>query len=112
MELQIKQEGDIYIVSIIRNLGITNMSDFKNEIKRLIQEGAKKLVISFEHTKYIDSSGITALIAMKNYMKENSAEFRLTNIRGSVKYIFTLVRLEAFFRITGTLEEAIEELNA
>ena len=111
MELHIKQKGDIYIISIIRSLGITNMSDFKNEIKRLINTGAKKLIISFKHAKYIDSSGITALITMNTYMKKHSVEFRLTNLQGSVKQVFAIAHLDAFFRITGTIEKAIEELG-
>jgi anti-anti-sigma factor len=111
MELQVQQKGDIYIISIIRSLGITNMSDFKNEIKNLVSKGMKKLIISFEHAKYIDSSGITALITMNTYMKKNSVEFRLTNIHGSVKKIFSVAHLEVFFWISGTEEKAIEELE-
>lgn len=111
MELYVNQKGDIYIISIIRSLGITNMFDFKNEVKRLINAGAKKLIISFKHTKYIDSSGITALISMNTYMKKHSVEFRLTNLQGSVKQVFSIARLEAFFQITGTVEKAIEELG-
>jgi anti-anti-sigma factor len=111
MELHIKQKEDIYIISIIRSLGITNMTDFKDAIKKLVEKGAKKIVISFEHAKYIDSSGITALISMNMYMKKNSVALRLAHIHGAVKQIFSVAHLDIFFQITKTADQAVEELG-
>ena len=112
MELRIRKKGDIYIIFIIRSLGITNMVDFKNQVKMLVEKGAKKVIISFEHAKYIDSSGITALLSMNTYMKEKSVDFRLAHIRGPVKLIFSIAHLDLLFPISETKDKAIEELGA
>jgi len=110
MELKITKKDEVYIISIIRSLGITNTFDFKREVRKLVEKGAEKIIISFEHAKYIDSSGITALISMNNYMKMHNIESRFTDIKVPVKHIFNIAHLEYFFQMTETSQKAIAEL--
>lgn len=111
MELQVKQQGNVYIIFIISSLDLSNSFAFKDRIKTLIEKGAKKLIISFEHAKYIDSTGITALINMSTYLKKNLVEYRLTDIKGSAKQIFTVSHLELLLPMSETMEKGIKELN-
>ena len=56
---------------------------------------------------YIDSAGLGALVSLLKRASENSKELRLFGLRGNVKKIFELTRLNMVFNIFDTLEEAL-----
>ena len=56
--------------------------------------------------KYIDSSGIAALVEGMQLSKSNSKEFCLTDVSNEVMKVVQLAHLDKFFKITG--QDAIE----
>ena len=111
MEIHVKEDRGMHIVEIHWNLGISTMKQFKEKMASLIESGAGNIILSFEHTKYIDSSGISALISFSTRLKKEGIGFRFANIKGSVAHVFEITHLDQFFPISKTVEDARKELE-
>jgi len=111
MSIEFKKENDIYIIMIRENLSLTNTVEFRKQIVKLIENGVNKIIFDFENAKYIDSTGITALLVIHSKMTKKGVRFRITNLKKSVKNIFDIHRLNQILPISSTTETAISELN-
>lgn len=76
-------------------------------IEQLIHDGARRLVVSLEDVGFMDSSGLSALVAGYKRMQESEGELSLVCRDRSVLRVFTVTGLDRVFAIHPTVEEAI-----
>ena len=69
------------------------------------------IIINFSNINFIDSTGLaTLLIGMKRCRQQNG-ELVLCGLQSPVRTIFELTRLDKVFSMSGTQEEAIENIH-
>ena len=89
------------------NLNSILAPDLKSELVIFKNEGLTNLVISLAKVKYIDSSGLSAILTGNRLWKENGS-FILTEINhASVKKLIEISRLESILTIIPTIEESL-----
>ena len=80
--------------------------DLKSEIVILHNEGVNNLIFDLSLVKYVDSSGLSAILTADRLMKTKGS-FVLTGIKHpAVKKLFEISRLDAVLSMVPTLEEA------
>ena len=90
------------------NLNSILAPDLKSELVIFKNEGLTNLVISLAKVKYIDSSGLSAILTRNRLWKENGS-FILTEINhASVKKLIEISRLESILTIIPTIEESLD----
>ena len=90
------------------NLNSILAPDLKSELVIFKNEGLTNLVISLAKVKYIDSSGLSAILTGNRLWKENGS-FILTEINhASVKKLIEISRLESILTIIPTIEESLD----
>ena len=90
------------------NLNSILAPDLKSELVIFKNEGLTNLVISLAKVKYIDSSGLSAILTGNRLWKENGS-FILTEINhASVKKLIEISRLESILTIIPTIEEPLD----
>jgi anti-sigma B factor antagonist len=100
-----KLDGGVTVVEISGRLNLGNsLISIENAIKRLIEQGARKLVVDLSDVNYIDSSGIGMLVACAGQMEQSSGRMRIAGAGGAVAKAFEIVHME---RITP-LDENVE----
>lgn len=57
---------------------------FREKLNRVLAEGKKKIVLNMADVKYIDSTGLGALVAAHYSAKTQSASMRLCNLGGQI----------------------------
>lgn len=81
----------------------------KSEFMLLFQEEHTRIICDLSDVKYIDSSGLSALLIGHRLCREESeGSFILTNIAPSVKSLITLSRLDDVLTLIPTNAEAID----
>jgi anti-sigma B factor antagonist len=78
--------------------------EFKREILSLIDEGTEQLVLDLGHVKYIDSSGLGAIVGVFKSMGQQ-ASFCIIGLNKAVERMFQLTRMDRVFNIHKTLDE-------
>ena len=107
MELQIKTEAGVCIVSIGEDrIDAAVALDFKEAVRLGTQAAPKEVVLDLTQVRFIDSSGLGAIVAT---MKHLAPERRLVlaGLTPPVEKVFRLTRMDSVFEIHLTLEEAL-----
>lgn len=90
------------------NLNSLIAPDLKSEFVFLCNEGVKNLILDLSNVKYVDSSGLSAILTANRLWKDQGS-FILTGItHPSVKKLIEISRLETIFKIIPTVEESID----
>lgn len=87
------------------SLDASNVQVFKDEIQALIKDHPR-LVFDLEGVRFIDSSGIGALLSCMRQMRQRQGEVRLCRLSTTVMALFELMRLDRVFTLCATCEEA------
>jgi anti-sigma B factor antagonist len=90
------------------NLNSVVAPDLKSEIVILHNEGVNNLIFDLSNVKYVDSSGLSAILTADRLMKTNGS-FVLTGIeQPAVKKLFEISRLDSVLSMAPTKQEAVE----
>ena len=109
----LRVEPDITVVQISEHLNLGNtLVSIETSIKRLIEEGARKLVIDVAGLKYIDSSGIGMLVSVNGFMEQSGGRMRIAGAQGAVARAFEVVHVSRIVPLDPDLESACRSLAA
>ena len=90
------------------NLNSVVAPDLKSEIVILHNEGVNNLIFDLSKVKYVDSSGLSAILTADRLMK-TIGSFVLTSIeQAAVKKLFEISRLDSVLSMAPTKAEAVE----
>ena len=96
----IKLEGDV--------MGGPEAVKLNEEINRLLDEGALKVVIDLGEVNRMNSSGLGILINALTTYKQNGGNLKLANPTPIVKNLLDITRLKDIFEIYDRLESALD----
>ena len=108
MSIEQKIEGDIGKLFLSDEIDLDKSPIVRENIKELMDK-AKVIEVQMARVKYIDSSGIAALIEGMQLAKSNSKEFFLTDVSNEVMKVIQLAHLDKFFKIKSTTGQNAQE---
>jgi anti-sigma B factor antagonist len=85
-----------------------NSSELKDKILKIFEEGGRDIVVDLADVKFIDSSGLGALLSGYKNANMRSSAFALAGLQPRVQSMFELTRLNRVFDIYPDLDEAIK----
>jgi anti-sigma B factor antagonist len=77
------------------------------ELKSLIAEGKKKIVLNMDNIKYIDSAGLGILVAAHVCAKAQGASLKLSNLGSRFREVLQITKLFRVFDVYNTEAAAI-----
>lgn len=90
------------------NLNSMIAPDLKSEFVIIANEGVKNLILDLSDVKFVDSSGLSAILTADRLWK-SLGTFILTGIEHpSVKKLIEISRLDSVLTIIPTVQESIE----
>jgi anti-sigma B factor antagonist len=102
-----KQGAGIVVVAVDGQLIVGNRQDLKQKVLDALDGGARKFVIDFSKTGYIDSSGLGVLVSLSKKIREQGGDLRLAGLNEDLQTLFELTKLDTLFTITTTPAEAL-----
>lgn len=110
VDTKVKRKGDVLIVEIKGRVGITETPKLKKVLEGLFGEN-KSMILNMSAIQYIDSSCLGALISIRKELEKNGYGLRLVEINDLVRDVLQLTKLDGFFDVCETEEEAIQQLK-
>ncbi|HEX7937958.1 MAG TPA: STAS domain-containing protein [Gemmatimonadaceae bacterium] len=107
MSFTTKKQDGVVITEIEGQLIVGNRQELKQKMLDELEKGAKKFLIDFAKTGYIDSSGLGVLVSLSKKIREQGGELRLANLNDDLKTLFELTKLDTLFQIAETREKAL-----
>ena len=104
------EEGEQYVVvhTLVDKFDSLTSPDIKSELVFLIKSGKKNIIVNLAETRYVDSSGLSALLTGNRMCKEAKGSFVLCSLQPNVEKLVQISQLTNVFEITPTLNEAID----
>lgn len=104
-----RTSGDVTVVTVEGQLIVANRQDLKQVIQDALDSGARKLLLDFGPTAYIDSSGLGALVSINKKVREQGGELRLAGLNEDLRSLFELTKLDTLFVIADSATQALEQ---
>ncbi len=80
----------------------------KTEITTLHAEGTNNFIIDFSEVKYMDSSGISAILLAKRVCENANGYLAIFGLNESLKKVLSIAQLDKVLNILPTQAEAID----
>lgn len=104
----IQKDKVIVIASKVEKLDALHAPELKSEIVMQNKEGHKNLIVDLSETRYIDSSGLSALLVGNRLCRDTNGTFVLCGLQDAVKKLIAISQLESVLKITPTQNEAVD----
>ena len=110
-ELNISERpvGDVTVLDMDGKITIGEGSvALRSAIRRLLEEGKKKILLNLAKVGYIDSSGIGELVSSYTAIgKEPEGQLKLLNLTQKLEDLLTITKLLTVFDVYDSEEEAM-----
>ncbi|HEY5674549.1 MAG TPA: STAS domain-containing protein [Malonomonas sp.] len=109
MLLNIQEQGEIVKIEVKEErMDAHNSGDLKEQMLQLFDEGKCNLVIDLSAVRFVDSSGLGALVSGFKNASARDGSLKLCSLQPQVRSMFELTRLHRVFEIFISVEEALE----
>ena len=109
MQLKMTEKDDAVILTVEdERMDAHNSGNLKEKMLQLFDEGKYQLVIDLSAVRFIDSSGLGALVSGFKNASARDGSLKLCCLQPQVRSMFELTRLHRVFEIFATLDEALE----
>ncbi len=108
MYVRNKRMNDVEILSLFGVINAENISVFHEHIERVLDDDVQLVILDLEKLEEIDSTGIGGIISLLKRMRLKNGDVRIVKIRGAVKKLFELLRIDRGIDIFESIDEAIQ----
>ena len=112
MEIKSEVHSDIGVITLKGKLmGLPHTEVLNEEVKKLMKQDIKKIVLDLHDVDWINSSGIGAIMRSFISVKNIVGELRLARISAKVADVLDITDLIKIFNPCDSIDEAIESLK-
>ncbi|MCA9302953.1 MAG: STAS domain-containing protein [Phycisphaerales bacterium] len=106
--LQIHEEGaGIVVITPTADIDMSRSPELRTAIQQAMSKKINKLIVNLDGVNYMDSSGLATLVEAMRTANTSNTQLILTAMHPKVRAIFDIARLDSFFTIIDSVEQAI-----
>ena len=113
LDIRERQAGDVTVLDMSGRITIGEGSvALRSAIRRLLEEGKKKILLNLAGVGYIDSSGIGELVSSYTAInKEEGGQLKLLSLTQKLRDLLTITKLLTVFDAYDTEAEALSKFK-
>ena len=112
LNIRERQAGDVTVLDMDGRITIGEGSvALRSAIRRLLEEGKKKILLNLAGVRYIDSSGIGELIANYTTVGRSGGQLKLLNLTDKVQDLLVITKLLTVFDVYESEAEALSSFK-
>lgn len=106
-ELQITNESGTTIVRPAGEIDLHNSPSLRTALLALAERKPPRVIIDLSGVTYVDSSGVGTLVEFKRRQERGGGgKVILAGLQPRVRSVFEITKLDQFFVIVGSVDEA------
>jgi anti-sigma B factor antagonist len=108
MNISTEKHNDTIVLNLKEErLDAHNSGELRDAILKLLENGGNRFIVDLSEVRFIDSSGLGALLSGYKNATLRSGSFVLAGLQPRVQSMFELTRLHRVFDIYSNLNEAL-----
>ena len=112
LNIRERQAGDVTILDLEGKItiGEGNVA-LRSAVRRLVQEGKKKVLLNLSGVSYMDSSGIGELVSSHTTITGKEGQLKLLNLQAKIKDLLAITKLLTVFDVYENESEALNSFK-
>ena len=102
----IKKKEYVYSVQLEGSIDTETSPDLEEELKEIIDEKTKAVILDMSGVNYLSSAGIRVVIWAKKALQEKNATFAMINLQPQIKKVFEIMKILPMVNIFDDMSEA------
>ncbi len=94
------EDAEAKIIKPGKDIVASMAGDFRQDLLKQIDGGAKRLVVDMNDVEMVDSVGIGVLVAAHNSLAKNGGSMAVLNVSKDIYSLFRTMRLDQHFEVT------------
>ncbi|HEY8523789.1 MAG TPA: STAS domain-containing protein [Acidimicrobiales bacterium] len=90
----VERSGEQVVARLGGDLDIVTSEDVKRELAEVLDSGAASLSLDLSDVRFVDSSGLGALVAVHRHAEAAGAQFTVRKVPSQVQRLFEITRLD------------------
>lgn len=112
LNIRERQAGDVTILDMDGRITIGEGSvALRSAIRRLLEEGKKKILLNLGGVGYIDSSGIGELVSSFTAINKEGGQLKLLNLTQKLQDLLAITKLLTVFDVYEAEAEALNSYS-
>lgn len=108
MALKEEIRGDVAILVLKGNLmGGSETTEVHDKVKELTLTGINKVIIDLSKVKWMNSTGLGALMGSMTTVRNTGGDLKLANVTDKVQSLFMITKLITIFDTFNSTDEAV-----
>jgi len=104
----ITRRDDAVIVEPEGEITIEESPGFHKSLLEICRETPTRLIVDLHQVSYMDSSGVGTLVDAYRKLGDNGGKMALVGLTPAVRSVFEITRLDRFFPIYDSVDEALK----
>jgi anti-sigma B factor antagonist len=107
-----RQAGDVNILDLSGKITIGEGSvQLREAVRKLLDEGKKKILLNLGNVSYVDSSGIGELVSSYTTTSHNGGQLKIINLTKKIHDLLMITKLLTVFETYNSEEEAVSSFK-
>jgi anti-sigma B factor antagonist len=107
-----RQAGDVTVLDMSGKITIGEGSvALRTAIRRLLEEGKKRILLNLAGVSYVDSSGIGELVSSYTAINKEGGQLKLLNLTQKIQDLLTITKLLTVFDVYDSESEALNSFK-
>ena len=112
LSMKERQSGDVTVLDMDGKITIGEGSvALRSAVRRLLEEGKKKILLNLAGVGYIDSSGIGELVSSYTAINKDSGQLKLLHLTQKLQDLLTITKLLTVFDVYDDESEALSNFK-
>jgi anti-sigma B factor antagonist len=112
MQLSVTRSGDVTVARVVEaKLTYPVLGAFSAALQRVVEEGARKLVVDFSGVVYIDSPAIGCLMELHRELSARGGSFKLSGMAPRVETLLAMTGVLRVLDARPTTQAAVDAFD-
>ncbi|MCU1293396.1 MAG: anti-anti-sigma factor [Bryobacterales bacterium] len=110
---KVRRIGDVAILDLHGKITLgENTGILRDELRSLLAQGTKNIVLNMGSVGYVDSAGLGELVGAYTTATNQGGSVKLLNLQGKMKDLMQITKLHTIFPAFDNEEAALSSFNA
>jgi anti-sigma B factor antagonist len=112
LKINVRDVDGIGVVGLDGRVVLGDESNaLREQVKKMLAAGQKKIVLNMDNVTYIDSAGLGALVAAHHSARTQGASLKLSNLGSKFQEILQVTKLLTVFEVYDSEAAAISSFG-
>ena len=110
---KVRQVGDVAVVDLSGKITLgENTGILRDELRSLLAQGTKNIVLNMAGVSYVDSAGLGELVGAYTTATNQGGSVKLLNLQGKMKDLMQITKLHTIFSSFDNEQAAVSSFGS